>query len=169
MSNLSQSRPVSPKRIGSPIPLCTSCSTRLISAGAQQTLIELNYLVLLRRKWQRSDGQEEREMLTDKEKNGTSVRRQDGGNQHFLWRFHQHYCLPMDQEATPSAWLSGSLHAETFGEQPGVVQKERLWYLANLGLKSSSIVLSTWMWTIYWEVGPSSFKQFQLSKSVVEK
>lgn len=73
-----------PKRIGSPIPLCTVCSTRLISARAQQTLIELNYLVLLRRKWQRSDRQEEeREMLTEKEKNGTSVRRQDGGNQHF--------------------------------------------------------------------------------------
>lgn len=74
-----------PQEDRKPYPLCTTCSTGLISARAQQTLTELDYLVLLRRKWQMSDRQEEeREMLTEKEKNGTSLRRQDGGNPTFF-------------------------------------------------------------------------------------
>lgn len=60
------------------------------------------------------------------------------------------------------------LHTETCGEQPGIVTKKGLWSPAVLGGNPSPVVLSMRLWAIYWALGPSSIKQLQLSKFVME-
>ena len=76
--------------------------------------------------------------------------------------FSQLHCLLRAQGARLST-VSCSLHAEMCGET-----KKRLWYPTKLGTKPSSPVIKMWLWEVHWALGPSSIKQLQLSKSVVE-
>lgn len=153
----SQMRTVSFKRRGRPVSLCTAHSIGLVSAGTHKHWLNWTTEFYLggKGKWVTAQKWRERGW-----KKGKKEKRKKGK----AWHIFKELCLLHHDHVSPHMYL----HTETCGEQPGIVTKKGLWSPAVLGGNPSPVVLSMRLWAIYWALGPSSIKQLQLSKFVME-